>query len=605
MIDIIDKKDCNGCNACIDACPHGAIQFTNDHEGFWYPGVDMNKCTDCSLCEHTCPELNADSEELKLGDEPVCYAVRHIKKEIIKDSTSGGIFSAFAEAIYAEGGYVAGAVYDENFGVHHIVSNNPDDLPRLRSSKYLQSNCTGLYVEIKKLLKAGKKVLACGTPCQMAALRLFLGKEYENLIICDFICRGINSPMVFRKHLDSLEKKYGSKVVYAKAKNKEYGWRALTFKATFENGQSYYGDGKVDDYTRGYLRTAYYCRPSCFDCKFKSVPRIADITFGDFWGVEKVAPSLDDNLGTSLAMCNTSKGLAFFEGLKNSLEYRAVKLEDIAPGNRSLYRSIEQPQSGRDAFFRDLARLPFSKVANKHFPKEKILSKCKRIAKSILRVPFKLYRTAGFSPVALYQFVWINFMRRNTKSSIKNMNLIFPTRDCVFDIHPSAKVVVNGPVTIGLSKVRGSRLETRIRLEQSAQLHFGDSFSFYAGGDIQVFSGGKLTFEGGPSAGCNIHCQIVCADSIVVGKSTLIGRNVVIRDYDAHYILQDGYKIKSPIKIADHCWVGDGAYIGKGVSVGNGSIVAARSWVVNSVPEKMLVAGVPAMPVSKNIEWRV
>ncbi|BDI74776.1 hypothetical protein PC1C4_14980 [Paraprevotella clara] len=142
------------------------------------------------------------------------------------DSTSGGAFSALAEVMYEQGGYVSGAVYDENFLVHNFVSDKPEDLSRLRSSKYLQSNAEGLYARIRELLRNGKKVLACGTPCQMAALRLFLHKDYDNLVIVDFICRGVNSPKVYRKYLDSLERKYGGKVVYVKAKNKELGWRS-------------------------------------------------------------------------------------------------------------------------------------------------------------------------------------------------------------------------------------------------------------------------------------------------------------------------------------------------------------------------------------------
>jgi len=185
------------------------------------------------------------------------------------------------------------------------------------------------------------------------------------------------------------------------------------------------------------------------------------------------------------------------------------------------------------------------------------------------------------------------------------MHFILPTKYCVFDIHPSAKIIIKGPVTFGLSKIRGSKLETRISLEAGTELNFNDSFTLFAGADIQVFKGGKLTFEGGPSAGCNIHCQIICADNIKIGRSTLIGRNVIIRDYDAHYIVQKNYKVMAPIQIGEHCWIGDGALISKGVTIGDGAIVAARSWVVTNVGGKTLVAGAPAMPVSKNIEWKV
>ena len=200
MISIKNNIDCCGCNACGDVCAHGAITFKTDIEGFWYPVVDETKCVDCRLCERVCPELHIG--ELKKNDNnpPVTVAAINKNMAVRWDSTSGGAFSALAEVMYEQGGYVSGAVYDENFLVHNFVSDKPEDLSRLRSSKYLQSNAEGLYVRIRELLRNGKKVLACGTPCQMAALRLFLHKDYDNLVIVDFICRGVNSPKVYRKY---------------------------------------------------------------------------------------------------------------------------------------------------------------------------------------------------------------------------------------------------------------------------------------------------------------------------------------------------------------------------------------------------------------------
>lgn len=136
------------------------------------------------------------------------------------NSTSGGAYTALAEGMLEQGGYVSGAIYNDDFSVRNYVSNKSEDLEKLRSSKYLQSNATGLYSEIRDLLRKDEKVLACGTPCQMTALRSFLRKDYDNLIIVDFICRGVNSPKVYRKYLDSLERKFEGKVVYVKAKIK-------------------------------------------------------------------------------------------------------------------------------------------------------------------------------------------------------------------------------------------------------------------------------------------------------------------------------------------------------------------------------------------------
>ena len=150
MINIQNKVDCCGCNACGDACPKQAITFKIDIEGFWYPEVDMQKCIDCGLCEKVCPIIN--SKELKKNDFPTpSHTIAAINKnlKVRWDSTSGGAFSALADAMYAQKGYVSGALYNEDFTVRNYVSNNPDDLPRLRSSKYLQSKAEGIYKEIQ------------------------------------------------------------------------------------------------------------------------------------------------------------------------------------------------------------------------------------------------------------------------------------------------------------------------------------------------------------------------------------------------------------------------------------------------------------------------
>ena len=321
MINITDKTKCCGCNACGDICPHQAISFKTDIEGFWYPEVDREKCVDCGLCDRVCPELHI--KELKKNDysKPArTIAAINRNMRVRWDSTSGGAFSALAEGMYEQGGYVGGAIYNDDFSVRNYISNDREDLAKLRSSKYLQSNAEGLYKEIRTLLKNGEKVLACGTPCQMAALRSFLMKDYDNLIIVDFICRGVNSPKVYRKYLDSLERKYGGKVVYVKAKNKELGWRNLTRKVVFDNGAVYYGVSMVDDFRRGY-HTNVYCRPSCYACQYKGFPRMADITIADYWGIEKVDRNLDNNIGTSMILLNSRKGEAYFEQIMDRLDW--------------------------------------------------------------------------------------------------------------------------------------------------------------------------------------------------------------------------------------------------------------------------------------------
>ena len=313
MIDIKDKSNCCGCNACGDACPVGAISFPTDNEGFWYPKVDTSKCVNCGRCDAVCPMTHLDAiKSHGQTAEPQAYGGYHKNIVIRFDSTSGGFFSALANEMYRRKGYVSGAVFNEDWSVSNFISNEKRDLAKLRGSKYVESSAIGLYRRIKELLDAGEEVLACGSPCQMAALRSFLGKDYEKLLIVDFLCRATNSPKAYKKYRESLESQFGAKITYIKAKNKEHGWRSLARKVCFENGKTYYGEGHEDHYRRGYHLNMFE-RPSCYSCKFKGLPRCADITLGDFWGIENVDPSLDKNLGIKRKFLAHQLGLNLLE----------------------------------------------------------------------------------------------------------------------------------------------------------------------------------------------------------------------------------------------------------------------------------------------------
>ena len=502
MISIKNNIDCCGCNACGDVCAHGAITFKTDIEGFWYPVVDETKCVDCRLCERVCPELHIG--ELKKNDNnpPVTVAAINKNMAVRWDSTSGGAFSALAEVMYEQGGYVSGAVYDENFfGYTIFVSDKPEDLSRLRSSKYLQSNAEGLYVRIRELLRNGKKVLACGTPCQMAALRLFLHKDYDNLVIVDFICRGVNSPKVYRKYLDSLERKYGGKVVYVKAKNKELGWRNLTRKVVFDNGKVYYGVKMDDNFRRGY-HTNVFCRPSCYTCQYKGFPRIADITIADYWGIEKINKNLDNNIGTSMILLNSKKGENFFGQVKDKIEWEYTTFESILPGNVALTKPIEPAKIDRRQFFEDLDKGTFDEVVSKYFPlKTNADLSFRQKLKGILKPYYGLYQYLGFSPKAYINFLKLNY-RKNTESDWMSGHVIYTMPSSTFDIHPSAKITIKASLLYGKNPVKGMRIPTCLRMEANTTLEIHDGpltrygtmpYNLRYGAYIEIVNGGRLT----------------------------------------------------------------------------------------------------------------
>ena len=198
MINITDKNKCCGCEACSQICPKSCIIMKPDEEGFYYPIVDDSLCIDCGLCEKTCPIINMKEPQTPLN----VFAGVNPNEDIRRNSSSGGVFSHIAEKVLSEGGYIVGAVFDENWEVHHIVSNSQDDLRRMRGSKYVQSRLEGVYKEVKKLLDDGKLVLFSGISCQVSAMLLYLRKPYENLITIELICAGVPSPGLWKQYLE-------------------------------------------------------------------------------------------------------------------------------------------------------------------------------------------------------------------------------------------------------------------------------------------------------------------------------------------------------------------------------------------------------------------
>ncbi len=600
MIDKLSSVECTGCNVCVDACPVDAINLSTDIEGFWYPHINKEICTSCEVCEKKCPVLQIHDVKKNDFEKPISYAAIHKNLEVRFDSTSGGLFSALAENSYRQKGYVGGAIYNDDFSVKHYISNEREDLEKLRSSKYLQSNTVGFYKQVKELLKSGEKVLICGTPCQMAGVKTFLNKDYENLIIVDFICRGINSPKVHDKYLKSLEKRYGSKVVHVKAKSKELGWKNLTRKIVFQNGESYYGTKKTDPFGRGYLKTNAYCRPACYDCKFKGFPRISDITLADFWGIDKFDKSFDDDIGTSMVLVNSRQGEQYFNIIKPRLKVREVPFETILPGNPALTTPLAPPKIDRDDFFKELDENSFDEVAKKYFP---IVKTKKQKLKEFLGHVKLFVRHTQLYPRPVYQFFKYNFFHKGIKTKWKKGALIYPSPYCVFEISKKAQFIINGRFIFGAKRFKRSKLESRLLVEATARFEVNGDYHIDYGSDVEVFKKAQLIIKGG--GGTNINTTIICGDKIVIGEKVSMGREVTIRDNNGgHTIALQGYKNSRGIIIGDRVWLCSGATIMPGVKIKNEAIVGANSFVVTNVPARCLVSGFPAKIAAKNITWK-
>lgn len=355
----LDKMRCTGCGACVQSCPHNCISMAVNETGFLYPAID-SKCDNCGECMAACP-VNHRNDMPRNPKDPQVYAAWSIDDEIRLNSTSGGIFTELAKVILSQAGYVVGARFDKSNLVEHAIIDKLENIPILRRSKYIQSNTKDIFSQVKEIISTKKNVLFVGTPCQCAGMTGFLNKTYENLFLCDFICRGVNSPMIYQTYLMEVEARYGSLVKEVWFKNKANGWNRFGTKIVFENGQEYFGSRDEDPFMHGYIKKGLnlYMRPSCGQCEFKGVHRPVDITLGDFWGVN-LQKNCDVEKGVSAVMVHTEKGARLFESLQRNICYESKTVDDIIPYNTCLTDSAKV--SGKSDLFYGLIKkdVPFS-----------------------------------------------------------------------------------------------------------------------------------------------------------------------------------------------------------------------------------------------------
>ena len=232
-----EKKMCAGCTACESVCPQRCIHMTNDSAGNTFPIKDNQKCIDCGMCIRVCPSYNPPVSYAPIAG----YVTRHQNETILNESNSGGFFSALASYIIEHKGTVFGVGFDSAFRVHHMpVSNdNKEDIFRLRGSKYVQSDLSGIFEEIKRRILNEELVCFSGTPCQVAGLRSYLGSDHDNLICVDLVCHGVASPKYFEKYIEYMKKKYKSEIREVRFRNKTYGYHSGTMKISFANNKTY------------------------------------------------------------------------------------------------------------------------------------------------------------------------------------------------------------------------------------------------------------------------------------------------------------------------------------------------------------------------------
>lgn len=353
---MLPKKDkCVGCMACVNKCKNKAILLKRDFFGCFYTKVNIKKCTKCRLCESVCPALCDFKKDTKKC--PEVYAAIAGDEQVRLNSTSGGIFPLLAQNVIKSGGYVAGAVYDKNFLVKHILTNKENGIIQMQQSKYVQSCSGNIYQKVEKRLNQEEQVLFTGTPCQIKALKLFLqgNRNLDKLVTCEVICIGVPCPGFYVKYKKYLEKKNRSLVKKIWFKNKEQGWDRLLTRIEFENGNVYKGDKDIDLFIKSYRRSGFILRSVCYNCQYKGLQREADITLGDFWNMKNT--QFNDNKGISLVLINSQKGKQFFNNIEPVILKEKHPLREAMKNEGLLYNT---PYTWKTKLCRKLNRfIPF------------------------------------------------------------------------------------------------------------------------------------------------------------------------------------------------------------------------------------------------------
>lgn len=342
----LGSEKCCGCTACHSVCPKKCITMKEDNEGFLYPIVDNALCIDCQQCVKVCPFYNPYNEEKPIK----VYAAYNNSESIRLQSSSGGIFTMMAEKAIKEGGVVFGARFTKDWQVEIVPTENIEELAAFRGSKYLQAQVGESFKQAKDYLRQGRKVLFSGTPCQIAGLRHYLRKDYDNLLTVDFVCHGVPSPKVWSIYLSQITDAGKRAIKDIKFRDKPNGLKRFNFTLSYDESDKLYTMSSYtseNHYMKAFLSNMIL-RPSCYNCQAKCGRSQSDITIADFWGIEQVLPQMDDDKGTSLLLVHTSNGSSVLTF--NQIKYEAVTYDVALKYNPAIEKSAIPHKKRKDFF---------------------------------------------------------------------------------------------------------------------------------------------------------------------------------------------------------------------------------------------------------------
>lgn len=382
VLSIIQNESCINCGACHFACPVQAIHVKED-DLFYHAEIDIEKCVNCGKCVQICPVLSGTDE--KMPNEIFYGTYKDLS--VVKNSSSGGAFFALANTILKDGGIVFGASYENDCKSVRICSTEKKEICSFMKSKYVESLTGDSFLDVSNRVNANQTVLYCGSPCQIAGLKRFLGYDPQNLYTCDFICGGFPSHMLYQEYLHALENRYQSRVIQVDFRPKTLGWETYAIKIQFANGKVYHQAAALDPYFSAFVNKHYSVRKNCGRCQFYKSHE-SDITLGDFWQYRDFIETTGNNSGISILCANSEKGLCLIEKAMTQMNGGQLNRHHAISAIFKMNSETALWEKGQDEFLISCLEDGLSSAAQKYcLPdrKKRMLIRAKSAMKYLLR----------------------------------------------------------------------------------------------------------------------------------------------------------------------------------------------------------------------------
>ena len=578
-----DKTLCSGCRACEFVCNSKAISMQEDTEGFLYPHIDVSKCTDCKLCKKYCPMTKENAIKTDAEFSPEIYGAWSKDNKIAEGSATAGICTIIAEYVIEQGGVVFGVqLNNEKQCAEHIKVSDKKELSLIKGSKYMQSDVGDTFVEAEECVRNGQLVLYTGTPCQIAGLKAYLKKEYENLITIDLICHGVFSKKIYQKEFAYLQKKYKGEISNFKFRSKKvYDWYdggGIVNFDVIKNGKTKHIEipAKFSPMYHAFAYAEdginYTLRPACYDCKFRVMDRLSDIMVGDFWGMDRF---YKDELtrerrkyGISLVSVNTQKGKDIFSKIENKIAYFKTTRSKAEQQPALLGEKRDIPNK-RSEIYDNLDKMEYEKL------------------KDTLIFPYKNYENGLKS-----------YNRQHKLRKIKHK---LPFYKFLQKLKHELLIWKRSLSEILLNKILPCLPSRHLRYFMLRKVYgakFGSEVHIY--NNTEYRNPRKLIIEGNNSIGN--HVLLDAREGLTIKKGAVIASHVLIWTLHHDYNSPDFHTVGAPVEIGEYSWICSRVIILPGVKIGKGAVVASGAVVTKDVEPFTIVGGIPAKKIGMRKE---